>query len=200
MSLFKRRAAWSAASPKEKVIGLLLQVPLFAADGDAVADLAEDVEQREVSPGEVIIREGRLPRYLYLIGSGRVDVLSAGERGDAPKKVNELSAPDHFGEIGIIEGMPSTATVVAAEGALIYRLGAARFLDFMRSSLMGTDSISEQITSSLARTHPSYRPATTSKAGAQRLFEEVSQLPPGRRDELLRKIRALLDAEDRPDP
>jgi CRP-like cAMP-binding protein len=90
------------------VIERLQGVPWFAAcTEDQLTEIARMAERLHVQEGEVILREGRLGRELYIIVEGTVVVTRAG------KTVNEWGPGDHFGELAAIEAAPRSATVTA---------------------------------------------------------------------------------------
>jgi CRP-like cAMP-binding protein len=156
-----------SASPEraEHLVEIFRAVDLFAnADDDDLRSLASEAREREVTEGAQVVREGRLPTHVYVIVDGHFEVVSRGEKDDEPRVVNTLGPGDHFGEIGLIEGMPATATVRAKDRAAVVEIPGRAFLQFVdRSASLG--EVADRISSWLARTHPSYRP---SAAGGNR--------------------------------
>ena len=68
--------------------------------------------------GEEIIQEGTLSDCAYIIGEGRVEVskkLPTGEK----QIIAVLNKNEIFGEMGLIDGFPRSATVVALEDCTI---------------------------------------------------------------------------------
>jgi CRP-like cAMP-binding protein len=100
----------------------LVGVPWFAACTEeqlqAVVRLAERLH---IDAGEVILREGRLGRELFVILEGSVVVTRAG------RVVNEWGAGDYFGELAAIEGAPRTATVTATTDLDVLIVGPREF-------------------------------------------------------------------------
>jgi CRP-like cAMP-binding protein len=90
----------------------LAEVPLLSRLGKRqVARLAGLAVTREYPEGATIVREGDTSMSLYVILSGRVRV----EREGGRVQVAELGRGGAFGEMGLIEDMPRSATVVAVE-------------------------------------------------------------------------------------
>jgi CRP-like cAMP-binding protein len=100
------------------VIERLQGVPWFAACTDEqLAEIARMAERLHVQEGEVILREGRLGRELYIILEGTVVVTRAG------RIVNEWGPGDYFGELAAIEAGPRSATVTATSGLDVLIVG-----------------------------------------------------------------------------
>ncbi len=112
---------------------MLESCDLFAdvPDGGLV-QLAGEVEEVEHPAGEVIIREGEPADAFFVLSSGVLAV-----RGTAPDgsviPLPPLVAGDYFGEIGLIEGIPRTATVSAETDAVVLRVDGATFLESLTS-------------------------------------------------------------------
>jgi len=62
--------------------------------------------------GDVIICEGDRDGRLYVLISGKVDIIKS-YRTDKAKRLRTLSAPSYFGEMALIDDMIRSATVVA---------------------------------------------------------------------------------------
>ena len=107
---------------KVSLIDRLHGVPWFAActeeQLEAVGRLAERLH---IDAGEVILREGRLGRELFVILDGSVVVTRAG------RVVNEWGAGDYFGELAAIEGVPRSATVTATTDLDVLIVGPREF-------------------------------------------------------------------------
>ncbi|MBT5552094.1 MAG: cyclic nucleotide-binding domain-containing protein [Nitrospina sp.] len=68
--------------------------------------------------GEGIIQEGKLSDCAYIIESGSVEVSKKRPNGDK-QIIAVLKETDIFGEMGLIDGLPRSATVVALEDCSI---------------------------------------------------------------------------------
>jgi CRP-like cAMP-binding protein len=74
-----------------------------------------------VQEGEVILREGRLGRELFIILDGTVVVTKAG------RVVNQWGPGGYFGELAAIEGVPRNATVTATSDLDVLIVGPREF-------------------------------------------------------------------------
>jgi CRP/FNR family transcriptional regulator, cyclic AMP receptor protein len=68
--------------------------------------------------GEEIIKEGMLSDCAYIIDAGQVEVSKLRPNGDK-QIIGVLNENDIFGEMGLIDGFPRSATVVALEDCTI---------------------------------------------------------------------------------
>lgn len=68
--------------------------------------------------GEEIIQEGTLSDCAYIIDAGSVEVSKKRPNGDK-QIIGVLEENDIFGEMGLIDGLPRSATVVALEDCTI---------------------------------------------------------------------------------
>ncbi|MGL6278962.1 MAG: cyclic nucleotide-binding domain-containing protein [Gaiella sp.] len=97
-------------------------VPLFSStsrrDRQTIARLADVVT---VPEGTVLIREGATADAFYVIVDGVAEVSRAGAH------VASLGPGDHFGEIGLLERIPRTATVTAATSLELVVLARREF-------------------------------------------------------------------------
>ncbi|HWC15286.1 MAG TPA: cyclic nucleotide-binding domain-containing protein [Actinomycetota bacterium] len=190
--MFRRTRSWSVrGGDAEFVRERLATAAVFAgAPEDAVARLAALADVVTVRSGTDLVREGRIPTHLYVITSGIFDVFSTGESSGQVVKVASLQAGDHFGEIGIIEGMPSTASVRAAGEAVAIRIPARDFLDVVREAPELARSVRMRAARKLAHTHPSYAPGVTEVVLTEAGDAFGSAMSLRSLDELLRSITA----------
>ena len=84
-------------------------------------DVAQLAERVQVGVGEVLAREGRIGRELFLILTGSVAVTQLGRR------VNTLSAGDFFGELAAMDPGPRNATVTALSDLDVLIIGPREF-------------------------------------------------------------------------
>ncbi|HEX2131806.1 MAG TPA: family 2B encapsulin nanocompartment shell protein [Actinophytocola sp.] len=86
----------------------LRELPLLRdfTDDAALNALAQRFEQREVEPGEVIVRQGQRREELFLLAHGKVQKLGTGEFGE-PVVLDVLADGAHFGS-DVLGGTEST--------------------------------------------------------------------------------------------
>jgi CRP-like cAMP-binding protein len=141
----------------EPRIALLERLGIFASANRAVLErLAAECVPVGFSAGDVIVREGEEADALYVVVSGRVDVKARGE-GAAEEHIRVMEAGTYFGEIGLLERIPRTATVTALDEVELYRIEGESFLGAIETGSAST-SLLEGARTRLSRTHPSLRP------------------------------------------
>ena len=140
-------------------VALLEQVDIFAtANRPLLERLASTATEVNASGGAVILSEGQPADALYLLAAGQVQVTAHGEPGGVERPVRALSAPSYFGEIGVLEHIPRTATVTAVTDCRCQRIDGSTLLDALATT-PGSVSLMENLRSRVAVTHPSLHPA-----------------------------------------
>ncbi len=102
--------------------GDLQGIPWFAAcTEEQLRHVVRIAERLHIQAGEVILREGRLGRELFVILEGTVTVTRGG------RVVNVRQAGDYFGELAAIEAVPRSATVTATTDLEVLIIGPREF-------------------------------------------------------------------------
>ncbi|HEX2236409.1 MAG TPA: MFS transporter [Actinomycetota bacterium] len=156
-----------AAAELARSVELLGRLPIF--EGATVASLegiARAAKTRRAEAGEAVVTQGEPADDFYVVQSGELEVVSSGEASGPQRTVNRLGAGDHFGEIGLLEGIPRTATVQAISECELLAIGGDDFLDAVNGAAGLSGALRAGMVTRLARTHPSYRPRTATVEGA----------------------------------
>ncbi len=153
LRVMDRQAAARRAELAPRV-ALLEQCDLFSSSSvGALEQLAGASEYVEVAADESVVSEGEEADAFYAIVSGRLGVTAHGEAG-RPQHLGELVAGDYFGEIGLIERIPRTATVKTVEPSRLLRVSGSDFLDALTEAAPSV-ALMEGASARLRRTHPS---------------------------------------------
>ena len=81
--------------------------------------------KHQFKKGEVIFLEGSQGESAYIIESGKVEI---SDWGEGHKRVlGVLKENDIFGEMGLIDGLPRSATAMALEDSEVYVLDRSTF-------------------------------------------------------------------------
>jgi diguanylate cyclase (GGDEF)-like protein len=96
--------------------------------------LAESSETEIFQPGEAVVRQGEPGDSLYLVMHGRVEVLARSEHDGVATEsvVASLFEGDAVGELSVLDGLPRSATCVAAVRTICVRLDRDELRTAMR--------------------------------------------------------------------
>jgi len=109
----------------EKVL-ILKTVTMFSQTPDNVlADVANLLEDMDVSENETIFEQGDPGDSLYVIVDGKVRV------HDGDRLLNYLGESDVFGEMALLDPEPRLASVTTVEPTRLFRLDQAPFYELM---------------------------------------------------------------------
>jgi len=129
-----RRTAGSAADVR---VTRLAGLPLFAGvPAAALEAVAVRMQPVRVAAGEVVIREGDAADRFYLIEAGTFDVTQrVGPTAAAATAAHlrTMGPGEVFGEIGLLRGIPRTATVTAATDGALLALDGSDFLELVNA-------------------------------------------------------------------
>jgi CRP/FNR family cyclic AMP-dependent transcriptional regulator len=102
------------------------EVPLFAGLGKRdLRRLAATAGVKRLPAGRCIVRERFSAEAFYVLLAGTATVTQDGA------EIGVLEAGDCFGELGLLDGSPRTATVTADTEVSVVRLARARFLELV---------------------------------------------------------------------
>ena len=141
----------SAIEPR---IAVLQSLDIFAGSTRAALErIARAAVEEHVDAGTVLIREGADADDFFVLTNGQVEILAAGEAG-VEKSLGVLGPPTYFGEIGLLEHRPRTATVKTVAPCAIYRINGEDFVNAMTVANLSPTALG-RAQARLARTHPS---------------------------------------------
>jgi hypothetical protein len=122
-----RRSAAAAERLRPRV-ALLSELDLLAgADRTTLERLAAAATEVVLPAGATVIREGEEADALWILARGELSV-SAGSR-----ELEPVRAPGYVGELGLLHGIPRTATVRTRQESTVLRIGGQDFLDALQS-------------------------------------------------------------------
>jgi CRP-like cAMP-binding protein/predicted MFS family arabinose efflux permease len=150
-----RQAAERMAALQPRV-DLLAACDLFAAVTEgSLEQLAGAAEEAEVPAGQAVVTEGEPADAFFVVMSGSMIVTGQGEAARSTV-LRTLQPGDYFGEIGLIEGIPRTATVTAAEPSRVLRVQGDDFISALTESAP-SPALLEGASMRLRLTHPSHQ-------------------------------------------
>jgi len=118
-----------APTPYEATIARVMTLPLFTGVPASRLEAAlRRVVEVPVKAGDAVIRQGETADRFFIIESGAFEVTQVPPSGGAPVALRTLGPDDVFGEIGLLNRTPRTATVTARADGLLLALDRDDFL------------------------------------------------------------------------
>jgi CRP-like cAMP-binding protein len=146
--------ALGALSVIEPRIAALQGLDIFiGAPRTALERLARSATEASVAPGTVLIREGAPADDFFVLTEGEVAVSAVGDTGVA-RSLGTLGPVSYFGEIGLLEHRPRTATITATTACKVLRIIGPDFVDALTQTAWSPSAFGT-MQMRLARTHPS---------------------------------------------
>ena len=114
---------------------LLQNIPLFAGLPAAQLDqIAKMMVPRKVTRNTLLVRAGAITDSLFVIVSGSAKVLNQDTEGNEVI-LTILGAGECFGEMGLIDGSPRSADVVANESCELLMISKADFTQVLAENV-----------------------------------------------------------------
>ena len=157
---------------------------------EEIETLAEGLSHVIYTAGETCTRQGAVAHWLYLLIAGEVEIrIKVDPDGEGPLpekalKVKKLSAPDVFGEMGLMTGAPRANDVVALTDVDCYRLDKATF----ERVLQQRPAIAKVLSEKLAERRAQLVAVRDGLTEQQRQAAEARE-----RDQILKNIRSFFN-------
>ncbi len=149
------RATSSLAQELAPRVAVLERLGIFATAARPVLErLLTAATEVRFAPGVAVVIEGEPADALFVLLDGEVEVSARGEAGGPARRIQTLTAPAYFGEIGVLERIPRTATVTTVGDCRCERIEGEALLAAL-SSTPPSSSLMEVASRRLAVTHPS---------------------------------------------
>ncbi len=128
------RKSAAAAERLRPRVELLSELDLLAgADRRALERLAAAAEEIVMPAGQIVIHEGDEADALWILADGELSVQASGD-GPEPRSLPPVTAPGYVGELGLLHGIPRTATVRTSRESTLLRIGGQDFLSALQVS------------------------------------------------------------------
>jgi CRP-like cAMP-binding protein len=113
-------------------------LPLFEdVPADTLSELAGRVRLRSVPAGAPVVRQGERAEAFYIVRKGVLQVTEDDpETGRELRTLRTLGRGEAFGELGLAEAAPRTATVRAVRGSELFELGKGAFGELLSDTLL----------------------------------------------------------------
>jgi MFS family permease len=122
----------AGAAPLPAGTAALLGHPIFGGlPVPRLEAVARTLVEVPMTAGQVVIRQGDAADRFYLVQEGSLRVSQVGDEEE--RTLRDLGPGDVFGEIGLLKGIPRTATVTAITPGALFALEAADFAELVGS-------------------------------------------------------------------
>lgn len=101
-----------------------------------IAQIFASMEPVSFHPGDVVLRQGDVGDYYYVITDGRVQVVLQDDNDLNEEELAQLGAGRAFGEEALVSGEPRNATVRALTRCSLMRLSGAAFAKLLKAPLL----------------------------------------------------------------
>ena len=113
---------------------VLKSVPLFAAFSDQqIATLLNYVQHRSYARNVYVIQAGDETDSIYVILSGKIKVIISDEQG-REVILGFMGSQEYFGEMGILDDQPRSASVYTLEPCEMLRLSKSGFMSCLKEN------------------------------------------------------------------
>ena len=94
---------------------------------DVLSDLAGRVQLKRYPAGKPVFRQGDRPHALYVVRRGKLEVVEEDESTGKDNVIRALERGDMFGELGLVDGAPRSATVRPVVDAELFEIDESTF-------------------------------------------------------------------------
>lgn len=147
-------------------LDILKKIPIFQfLNYNELVKAYNIISTKRYEQGDIIIREGDIGQEFFILFKGRVAVL----KGDI--SVAELNPGSNFGEMGLVENAPRSATIKALETCYLMIFERSKFFELMRKE----PTIAVKLLWSLLRVFSARLRSTTNELSQAKLDKEQEQ-------------------------
>jgi CRP-like cAMP-binding protein len=151
-------------------VTILSQCSCFKSlDQKNIQDVATLLKLSKFEPGEIILQKGQSGKHLYLIASGKVEILNEDVH------IAFLEKGEIFGEMSLLSGDPVSATVKAIEPVTVLYLEGRAFKDLLRQFPSLHMDLASMLSKRLAKTNVNVRIIEKIDSG---ITGNLAEMPP----------------------
>ncbi|MEM9245534.1 MAG: cyclic nucleotide-binding domain-containing protein, partial [Cyanobacteria bacterium P01_F01_bin.153] len=139
---------------QERLNRTAITTALPALTTNTIQKILPKIERFKYGPGSNIINAGEPPNYFYIVATGQVEVLITNTQGQQ-QVASILGAGEYFGEIGLLEQRPRTATVRVSSANPVEVIALSRdiFQQLLKSSRATHEGIARILYERLKKEH-----------------------------------------------
>jgi CRP-like cAMP-binding protein len=127
----------NAQALRDDISALLLQSRLFARIPPSnIERIGQLIEPVKFSAGDVVVRQGDIGDYYYIIEAGSCEVLREHSDDSKPQRLAQLGKGQSFGEEALITDSQRNATVRMVSDGVLLRLTRDYFVELISAPLL----------------------------------------------------------------
>jgi MFS family permease len=147
------------SGPLRDRVAVLRRLSIFRGASRATLEhLAEALTEEDIDTGVSVIRQGDEPDDLFVVVRGELEVTVA-TRDGPDRRVGDLGSGDYFGEVGLLQKIPRTATVRTVIPCRLYRVPGQEFLDIVSQGSVRSRTLARTTRTRVASVGPVEGPA-----------------------------------------
>jgi len=147
------------SGPLQDRVAVLRRLSIFRGASRATLEhLAEALTEEDIDTGVSVIRQGDEPDDLFVVVRGELEVTVA-TRDGPDRRVGDLGSGDYFGEVGLLQKIPRTATVRTVIPCRLYRVPGQEFLDIVSQGSVRSRTLARTTRTRVASVGPVEGPA-----------------------------------------
>lgn len=113
------------------IAGILKRLNLFSdLEGPSLLKLSKNFKEKVFKEGDTVFTEDSIGNSMMIITSGEVRVSQKSDPGNEEALII-LKKGDLFGEMGLLEDLPRSATVIAHTNVVMLEIARTDFLDYL---------------------------------------------------------------------
>lgn len=166
------------ADRESTVVAELRKIDFLSSLSDEELQLLmSDISIHQFGHGEILEHEGEVGECFHLLLRGKVEIVARGPNG-ARLRIRDLTAPNVVGEIALLQGIPRTASVVAASDVEVAVVTKAGFSQMLKSKPEVAEEIARIVAPRLTETAERVRSMHEGSSGGQekRLLARMRQI------------------------
>ncbi|SEM02339.1 transcriptional regulator, Crp/Fnr family [Syntrophus gentianae] len=119
---------------RTRIEDIIKNIPFFAyLNEKEISEFKEQIIEKQFMKNQLVIHDGEISKYFYIIFSGKVKVIQLSAEGKE-RTLAIHKEGEFFGEIGMLDGGTTPATVIALEKAQIGLITKAVFNRYLFNS------------------------------------------------------------------
>jgi len=151
-------------------VALLASIPLFEGLApDDLQALASETVERRFKAGQIIFNQGDESNAMYVIAEGDVNIYLPGE-ASRRLSLKDISRGEFFGELGLFDGKPRSASVLATTDVTLLELSRQTLSGYIQGRPRAALHILKMMAARLRETN-----SLLSQRAAKNIFEELDK-------------------------